>query len=378
MHSSTNYTKNDIKTYGDALARVGALSNLFSESTIPFIHYRATEYLYSRSMNADNLSRSDIAIDAKRGKIGVGIKTFVYNNKPKYEKIAEFNKELNTYNNLDPLARVIQVAKLRNERLDFAGRLTGVDTFIYHCIARLPGKIIVFEQDMPYIAIDSIIVTGVNGGTISFTDGSNKYRFNSSKSTLFKEFYSNDSIFEKAIIIYEDPFTLLNTLKLDGSVSQIETTKPVETAIETMEDSIVLPLYGRGGEVFPRSGLNQWNARGRKRHADEVYIPYPSEARKKKPNFLPSRRTPFDLHFPDGNKIQVKVSQADGKSLMSTRNAELGEWLLRDVLQLKEGTLVTRELLDRIGIDAVEITKIDDKYYIDFKYLGSYEEFLES
>jgi hypothetical protein len=48
------------------LAKVAALSNLFSESKTPFIHYRVTEYLYARTFGAKNLARSDIAIDAKR------------------------------------------------------------------------------------------------------------------------------------------------------------------------------------------------------------------------------------------------------------------------------------------------------------------------
>ena len=32
--------------------------------------------------------------------------------------------------------------------------------------------------------------------------------------------------------------------------------------------------------VFEKSGLNQWNAGGRPRHSDEVYIPIPSEIHK--------------------------------------------------------------------------------------------------
>lgn len=377
MYYPNNYAADNIETYANSLARIGALSNLFSESITPFIHYRATEYLYSRSMNAVNLSRSDIAIDAKLGNVGVGIKTFVYHNKPKYEKIAEFNKEVESFDQLDSLEKIIRVSGLRNDRIDVAGRIANVDIFIYHCIARLPGKIIVFEQEMPHIDINNLEITAVNGRNVSFTDGKNNYRFNSSKSTLFKEFYNLNPIFEKQILIFEDPFTLLNTLDLKETadiigVATVKSSKDDET------NSIVLPLYGRDGQVFERSGLNQWNARGRIRNPNEVYIPNPVEVQRKRPNFFPKRDTPFKLTFPNGKQMTVKICQDGGKALMSNVNSELGEWLLRDVLQLREGTLVTRELLDRIGIDSVEITNRDGQYYIDFKHLGAYEEFLES
>ena len=378
MNYPINYAKADIEIYADSLARVGALSNLFSESVIPFIHYRATEYLYSRSMNADNLSRSDIAIDAKLGNIGIGIKTFVYYNKPKYEKIAEFNKQIETFDQLNNLEKISRIAKLRNDRIDFAGRVSGVDIFIYHCIARLPGKIIAFEQEMPHININNIQITSTKGRNISFTDGNNNYRFNSSKSTLFKEFYGKNPIFEKPIIIYEDPFTLLNSFDLAKTVTIISAVTAKPSKISDITDSVVLPLYGRNRQVFERSGLNQWNADGRKRNLNEVYIPNPAKAQRKRPNFFPKKDTPFILHFPDGNQMTVKICQENNKALMSSKNAELGKWLLRDVLQLKEGTLVTRQLLDEIGIDAVEITKQNGQYYIDFKHLGSYEEFLEN
>ena len=43
------------------------------------------------------------------------------------------------------------------------------------------------------------------------------------------------------------------------------------------ENFIILPLYSvRDNNVPTKSGLNQWNAAGRKRHPNEVYIPIPS------------------------------------------------------------------------------------------------------
>jgi hypothetical protein len=43
-------------------------------------------------------------------------------------------------------------------------------------------------------------------------------------------------------------------------------------------------------KVFERSGLNQWNARGRKRNESEVYIPIPKLIHDKFPNFFPGRQ----------------------------------------------------------------------------------------
>ncbi len=75
--------------------------------------------------------------------------------------------------------------------------------------------------------------------------------------------------------------------------------------------------------------------------------------------------------------LNVKVCQDNSKALMSNPNKALGKWLLRDVLNLKEGVLLTYEKLQTIGIDAVRIDKYDDgNYAIHFATLGSYEEFI--
>ena len=48
---------------------------------------------------------------------------------------------------------------------------------------------------------------------------------------------------------------------------------------------------------------------------------------------------------------------------MSNPNIALGKWILRDVLQLKEGELVTVELLDRMGFDSVIVYKDSETEY---------------
>ncbi|MCL1906619.1 MAG: hypothetical protein FWG08_01670 [Propionibacteriaceae bacterium] len=370
------YTNEQLAQYASALAKVASLSNLFSESSTPFIHYRATEYLYARAFEARNLARSDIAIDAKLGTVGVGLKTFVYSNRPKYEKIAEFNRDQPSFNSLRPLDKIRRIAELRNERIRVAGEIASVQTFVYHCIARSPRALSVFEQEMPYINLDDIEIQNSNSGTISFSDGRESYRFNQSKSTLFKEFFTQTYLVEQPVNILRDPFEVLDSLNLvvePASFGRLD----VE---QTPQESVVLPLYSTRGKpsVEEKSGLNQWNASGRVRHIDEVYIPVPAVIHQKYPGFFPPRSVPFDVHFPNGSTLSMSLCQgkSHGKALMSNPNNTLGSWLLRDVLHLAEGELATYSLLEKIGIDSVEVSKMDDQYYIDFKQLGSYEQFV--
>jgi len=167
---------------------------------------------------------------------------------------------------------------------------------------------------------------------------------------------------------------------------------------------LCLPLYAtkaNGEKYVPiRSGLNQWNANGRARHVNELYIAYNVKDRERCKEFFPPRDTQFDLTLPDGNKIVAKICQraypklsideyekltseerriADerektGKSIMSNPNKVLGKWLLRDVFELPENTLVTYDMLLQFGIDSVLFTKYSDtEYSIDFCALGTYE-----
>lgn len=61
---------------------------------------------------------------------------------------------------------------------------------------------------------------------------------------------------------------------------------------------------------------------------------------------------------------------------MSDPNKDLGEWLLNKVLKLEEGELLTYQKLEDIGVDTVEIRKIDNQNYeIDFRKIGTFEKF---
>lgn len=109
--------------------------------------------------------------------------------------------------------------------------------------------------------------------------------------------------------------------------------------------------------------------------------------------FFPQRGTPFGLVLPNGKEVEVqvcqraykKVSKAEysmlsnkqkaiedkksrvGKAVMSRPNNMLGNWLLRDVLGVPEGEIVTYDILREFGADSVVFTKKSrDRYSIDF------------
>ena len=86
----------------------------------------------------------------------------------------------------------------------------------------------------------------------------------------------------------------------------------------------------------------------------------------------------FEVELPNGHKMKCKVAQSGSKALMSDPNKDLGKWILRDVLKVKEGTLVTIDILNELGIDSVRITKKDDKnYLLDFVEVDTYMKFEE-
>lgn len=145
---------------------------------------------------------------------------------------------------------------------------------------------------------------------------------------------------------------------------------------------ICLRLYSSKSDgtkfIAPKSGLNQWNASGRPRHPDEIYIPFPAEDRKLARDFFPGRDEIFKLKLPDGNIIDAKVCQQDCKAIMSNPNKVLGEWLLRNVFGLPEWTLLTYDMLLEFGIDCVIFTKHGaNKYSVDFAEVGTYERFYQ-
>lgn len=354
--------------YQDFLKIAGCLSNLFSDSKVPYLYYRVAEKVFCRAFEAEDLSRSDVSADAKKGILGIGLKTFLVGNNKTFQKVAEFNSDRPLYTDLKPHELIAKVSELRNTRIEFTENTHGLEKSLYHCVLRDSRKFKIFEESMDKVDIQNIRNVKANRSSITFDDGIHEYSFLLSKSTLTKRFTTDPIIYQFDVDILEDPLFELQKL-----LSQKDLLLEKEKRIK---QTVYLPLYGRDHTVFEKSGLNQWNAGGRARHADEVYIPIPAEIHKNFQGFFPDRDTPFSLKLPNGNIMQSKVCQDNNKSLMSYSNRELGKWILRDILKLKEGELLTYEKLQILGIDSVRIDKISNsEFEINFAKIGSYEQF---
>lgn len=307
-----------VEKYKEYLSIVGSLSKLFSDSPSPYLYYRVAEKMFCKAFLANDLSRADVSYDACKDRIGIALKTFLRNNDNSLQKIAEFNKDIGSYSNKN-IAEKIKILK-------------------------------------------------ANTSSILFEDGNYEYSFSLSKSTLMKRFLTKKFIDEFEIKILEEPLDELYSL-INSKNLLLQKAKYLDT--------IYLPLYGSKGKVYNNSGLNQWNAKGRLRDKDEIYIPIPKRFYKYNPNFFPNKDIIFSLNLPNGKAIKAKICQDNNKALMSNPNKDLGKWLLRDVLKLKEGELVTNDLLNTYGIDSVRVDKISqEEYDINFSKQGSFEEFI--
>lgn len=368
-----NQPLNQQQEYQRFLKIVGSLSNLYSDSKTPYLYYRIAEKLFCKAFEADDLSRGDVSADAKKSNVGIGLKTFLANNNKTFQKIAEFNRDRNSYVNLSNTKLIQKIAELRNTRIQFTEQVHQIQSSIYHCILREEGKFRIFESSMDKIDIANIRDIKQKKNIITFNDNINDYSFSLSKSTLLKRFDSTNfdlTLDEFDVEILKDP---LLTLQECFSKNEKELIFSTDTRVR---QTVYLPLYGRGMKVFEKSGLNQWNARGRARNESEVYIPIPRVIHTHFPNFFPDRRQSFSLKLPNDKAMQSKICQDGGKALMSYSNRELGNWILRDVLNLREGELLTYEKLALLGIDSIRIDKISDfEFEINFAKIGSYEVF---
>jgi hypothetical protein len=365
--------------YEKMLKTMGSLSKLFSESDTPYLYYRVAENLFCKSFGAENLSRKDTSFDAALDGVGFGLKTFLKGGKGiKMEKVAEFNAASLSLKNLVPEDQVREIARLRNERITAAMKIYGLREMMYHCVVRSKNSMSVIEVPMRLIDVDSIEIKKVDGKSLSFSDRFDEYTFNFSKSTLFKQFVFEGVLMDFPVEIIEDPFQILEDV-LNPSVEDIS--HLISEKDENESDHVFLPLYSTRSdrddkEVPEKSGLNQWNAAGRPRSLEEVYIPIPAWIHQKFPDFFPPRDHQFNLHLPDKKMLVAKVCQEGSKALMTNPNVALGQWILRDVLDLKEGELLTYEKLEELGLDAVVIHKDGpEDYRIDFSEIGSYDSF---
>lgn len=333
------------------LQLISRLSKLFSNNQTPFIDYRIAENVFCKYYEAMNDARSCTAYDARLSGIGIGIKTFILSdNDSSMEKIAEFNKLRPQLLGLDGLDLARKLGEFRNERMRFADAMYDVTETQYHIVGRKVGKLRIFNTPYEKIDVQRIHHVKEDDRAISFTDDINEYSFNKSKSVLQKRFFVPDVFKDVDVDIIDDPYELLEKLFVKKTVGK------VTASAKRGSDYVILPLYSqtkKGCFVPEKSGLNQFNAGGRKRNELEVYIPVPAKIHHNYPGFFPDKDTPFALHLPDGKVLSAKICQQGDKALMSNPNSALGEWLLRKVLKKKPWELVTMDDLDRLGFDSV-------------------------
>lgn len=374
--------------YKTMLSLVGSLSNLFSTSQAPMLYYRAHENIFCKYFDAKNLSREDCSIDATKGSVGIGLKTWVGSN---HQKVAEFNKLHPIFGDLTGKQLVTKVSEYRNERIRVTKKLHGLDSLVYHVIKRTPQAMQIYEHEFNMIDTESIVMDASRSSlnNLYFSDGNHRYSFNVSKSTLYMDFADLKAMDTIDVDILSNPFDSLAELHSIPSI--------IDAKTSSNSEQLRLRLYSvdkKGRKYVPlRSGINQWNANGRDRHPDELYIPYPAQERSKSPLFFPQRGTPFGLVLPNGKEVEVQVCQRAykkvskveysmlstqqkaiedkksrvGKAVMSRPNNMLGNWLLRDVLGVPEGEIVTYDILREFGADSVVFTKKSkDRYSIDF------------
>lgn len=380
-----NQPKDRINEYFNLLRIVGGISHLFSDSDVPYLYYRAAENIFCKAFDASNLSRGDSSADASKDSTGIGLKTFLNYNGKSLQKVAEFNKDRIDYQKLikRPEKFINYISYLRNKRLESTKVIHSLDNLVYHCVTREADRFLIFEEKMDLINLKGIRDVRLKANSISFNDKINEYNFNLSKSTLFKRFYTNN-VTEVKVNILTEPYEILKNIFENYKLDFIEENYDYQY--------VILPLFStRNDDVAEGSGLNQWNSNGRKRDVNEVYIPVPAKIHRFFPDFFPPNEEGFyfNLHLPNGKTLVSSMCQDSylilnnekinkGKGLMSNPNKELGEWILRDILKIPVGTLVTYNMLIEAGIDSVEVRKIDNENYeIDFKKLNSYHDFID-
>jgi len=401
----------------------GALSNLFRQKQgdlIPYLDSKFQETVFAKIFKSENVDIGNTPHDVLsvfgNDRIGIGLKTWM-GSKPSFQKVMQlkrYQNEINQYRN-DLHSLAYKISEIKNERMisDYNRLGLSENKNIYHYVTRDKGLFTINESAYPIIDLNNLKDLNATSSALSWSDGNKDYRYTFGDSQIHQKFdskkYNSLVLNQFDVKIIEDPFAFL----LKAYFDIIENSKPVE--LDVVE--VYLPLYSyQSKEVEEKSGLNAWNGAPKSkgsntpRPLNEVYIPIPREFHKKHPDFFtynifefekikelydgnsekPEIR--FHLQLPNGKRIPSLVTQSNMKSLQSGSNTEhdeegkrygqsaLGQWLLIEVLGLKERKKVTREWLQMKGTDSVRLWRKKDDYStinIDFAPIGSFEAFMD-
>ena len=413
-----NYSKEDRVLYIKYLQAYGGLTGLFQQkenSSIPYLDSKFQETIYGRvfhSQNADiGNTPHDIVSVINANRVGIGLKTWM-NSKPSYQKVMQlkaYKLDIDAVSG-DAYDRAYKISEIKNSRLRQDYERLGLESGknIYHYVTRDEGKFTIYETSYPEVDIQKIDNIRSSQKSIEWSDGLKEYKYTFGDSQVWMRFSSDKDdtvkLAEFPVNMADDPFTVLLRM-YDALVPSID------NADSTVADTVVayLPLYSyRSGEVEEKSGLNAWNGAskvkdgGRPRPLGEVYVPVPMEFHRHSPDFFcpnifdnirDKRPVEFDIILPNGVEMPGRLTGDNLKNFQSGSNdptkrkpdgsrwgqSDLGNWLLVDVLGLHERELVTRDWLNKRGVDSIKLWhKIGDysRIYLDFAEAGSFDRYM--
>ncbi len=418
-----NYSELQREEYIKFLQIYGALSNLFLQkkgNVIPYLDSKYQETIFAKIFNCKNVDIGNTPHDVLsvfgKTRIGIGLKTWMGSN-PSFQKVMQiksYKDEIHEdLEDVEALAYNISVIKNNKMKSDYERLGLTENLNIYHYITRDKGKFTVNESAYPLVDINKLTNVNKTSTSLSWSDGRKEYKYTFGDSQIWQKFEStrNDTftLRQFEIKIIDDPFSFLLE-----SFSKINDS---DIVVEEFEE-VFLPLYSfSSDEVEEKSGLNAWNAAPKNKNNEnprplnEVYIPIPIDFHKKVPNFFTENifrvieqrknknerdekknEVRFKLQLPNGKIIPALVTGDNMKHFQSGSNSErdengklygqsaLGQWLLCDVLGLRDRVLVTREWLKKRDTDSVRLWRKKNDYtliYIDFAPIGSFNSFIK-
>lgn len=422
------YNKEQREKYILFLQMYGALSNLFRQkrtNLIPHLDSKFQETIYAKTFKGEivdigNTPHDILSIFGDK-RIGIGIKTWM-NSTPSFQKVMQikrYQNEINsilTENDFEYLAYTI--SNIRNERIlsDYLRLGLEKDSNIYHYITRDEGEFTINESSYPLINLNNLNIIDISNTSFIWTDGLKEYKYTYGDSQIWQKFdpSNKDTLIlnQFKVDIIDNPFDFL----INAYLELIETKKDESTDPDIIE--VYLPLYSyRTKKVEEKSGLNAWNAAPKNkdkptpRPLNEIYIPIPKKFHDKFPRFFTKdidildlweerksiekgKEKPevrFNIELPNGESIpglitgdymknfqSGSLTEYDEKGQLYGQSA-LGQWLLVEVLGLKDRTVVTLDWLHKKETDSIRLWRNINEYdtiNIDFAPVGAFEAFM--
>jgi len=407
------------------LKAYGSLTKLFNQkgtSSIPHLDSKFQETVYAKSFDSKVIDKGNTPHDIKSTfgsePFAIGIKTWI-SSKPSFQKVMQlkaFQEKIVELRD-DPESLVQFICEKRNDKLRQDYEIHGIQegNSIYHYVTRDANSLSLHE--CPYMPSNTdklrVVKKSLKSSSIQWKDGRKKYKFTFGDCQIWQHFdpegLDTKMLEQFAVRILEDPFPILLSDLSKMNLGTPDDERPIEEAY--------LPLYSyRTKKVEQKSGLNAWNAAPKAkgsnvpRPLNEIYIAVPIAFHESHPDFFvrdisvaiekkkragrdsPEREIPFRIHLPNGKSFPGRLTQDGFKAFQSGSRTErdengklygqdaLGQWLLVDVLNLRERQPVTRKWLWEKGTDAIRLWRYADDYqsfHLELAPFGAFERFMK-